>query len=135
MSELESLVRRLYTALLAGDAATVDNLLAADFEGHVAEGLPLGIGGAHHGPAAMRDEVWWTIGRRIDVDIHPTSWIPCADGRLLVLGRYVGKGRRTDAPLDAAFAHLFTARGGRITALWQLTDTIRWPAALGVETT
>ena len=54
----------------------------------------------------------------------------CPVGRLLVVGRYVGCGRASGAPLDAAFVHLWSAEAGRLTAVWQLTDSVRFVEAL-----
>lgn len=41
---------RLYQALAKGDVDALNQLLAADFVGHAAQGLPLGMGGTHVGP-------------------------------------------------------------------------------------
>jgi 2-(1,2-epoxy-1,2-dihydrophenyl)acetyl-CoA isomerase len=130
MDSLPDLVRRLYAALAAGDAAAVDELLTPDFDGLLAEGLPLGMGGRHRGRQDMREHAWWPIGRAFKLRVEPAEWIACADGRLLVLGRYVGSARSTGAPVEARFAHLWTARDGRLSALWHLTDTAPWAAAL-----
>jgi 2-(1,2-epoxy-1,2-dihydrophenyl)acetyl-CoA isomerase len=128
--EIEELVRRLYAALEAGDAAAVDELLAPDFDGQLAEGMPLGLGGPKRGAAAMRDDGWWAIGRAFAARAEPDEWVRCADGRLLVLGRYRGRARQSGGALDAAFAHVWTAAGGRLTALRHFTDTARWTDAL-----
>jgi 2-(1,2-epoxy-1,2-dihydrophenyl)acetyl-CoA isomerase len=128
--EIEKLVRRLYAALETGDAAAIDELLAPDFDGHLAEGMPLGLGGPKRGAPAMRDEGWWAIGRAFAARAVPSEWIPCADGRLLVIGRYRGRSRRTGRDLDAAFAHLWSAAGGRLMTLRHFTDTARWAEAL-----
>jgi ketosteroid isomerase-like protein len=131
MDELiNNLVTRLYAALAAGDAAALEDLLAPDFDGLMAEGLPLGIGGRHRGVASMRERGWWAIGRAFRMRVEPSEWIACTDGRLLVLGRYVGSARSTGVPVEARFAHVWTARDGRLSALWQLTDTAQWVAAL-----
>jgi ketosteroid isomerase-like protein len=50
-------VRTLYRALAAGDKEELGKLLHPDFVGHATEGLPLGVGGRHVGPDAMRREV------------------------------------------------------------------------------
>jgi len=128
---ISNLVTRLYAALPAGDAAALEELLAPDFDGLLAEGLPLGIGGRHRGVESMREHGWWAIGRAFQMRVEPAEWIGCADGRLLVLGRYVGSARSTGVPITARFAHVWTARDGRLSALWQLTDTAPWVAALG----
>lgn len=130
-----TLAERLYAALAAGDAAALGELLDDDFEGFATEGLPLGIGGAHHGAAAMRDDFWWTIGRHYQAEACPDEFAELADGRLLVRGRYKGRGRRSGMPLDAAFMHLITLRDGRICALEQLTDSVPWVSAIAPDDT
>ncbi|TMD92027.1 MAG: DUF4440 domain-containing protein [Chloroflexi bacterium] len=127
---MEELVRSVYSALAAGDAAALGELLAPGFEAEVAEGMPLGLGGHRSGSDAMIRETWWPIGRSFAMRVEPGEWIACEDGRLLVLGRYRGRARSTGQPVDAAFAHLWTARDGRLVGLRQLTDTALWAAAL-----
>jgi 2-(1,2-epoxy-1,2-dihydrophenyl)acetyl-CoA isomerase len=127
---IAGLVRRKYEALARGDGETLDELLDPDFEGHLADGMPLGIGGPHRGAEAMREQGWWAIGRAFDVHAEPEEWLACHDGRLLVRGRYAGRARESGAPLEAEFAHLWAAREGRLTSLWQLTDTAAWVEAL-----
>jgi 2-(1,2-epoxy-1,2-dihydrophenyl)acetyl-CoA isomerase len=125
------LARRLYTALGEGDRAALEALLAPDFAGVLAEGMPFGIGGTHDGAAAMRRDGWGAIARHFAVRAEPDRFLALTDGRLLVTGRYTGTGRNGGGPVDAAFAHLLTVAGGRISALEQYTDTARWVAAAG----
>lgn len=126
------LARRLYAALAAGDREALDALLDPAFEGRLAEGMPLGIGGARHGAAAMRRDGWGAIARHFIARAEPEQIVELTDGRLLVTGRYTGEGRG-GGPLDAAFAHVLTIADGRITALEQYTDTARWAAAAPPE--
>lgn len=125
------LVRAVYPALAAGDRPTLIGLLHPDFEGNLTEGLPFGLGGTRRGAEAMIDDGWWTIGRAFALRAEPAEWIPCRDGRLLVLGRYRGRARSAGTAVDAAFAHLWTARDGRLLRLWHLTDSARWWPGLG----
>lgn len=122
---IEELVRAVYAALEAGDAGAIDAALAPDFVGHVADGMPVGAG-RHEGPEEMRRAAWWAIGREFAVLARPQEFVPCTDGRLLVVGRYRGTRRADGRPVDAAFTHLWTARDGRLTELHQVTDTRRW---------
>jgi 2-(1,2-epoxy-1,2-dihydrophenyl)acetyl-CoA isomerase len=92
--------------------------------------MPLGLGGRRQGPEAMIRETWWPIGRAYTLRVEPEEWIPCGDGRLLVLGHYRGRARDSGRHVDAAFVHLWTARDGRVVALWHLTDTALWADAL-----
>ena len=130
---MEALVKRAYRALAAGDTDTLRELLDPTFEAEFADGLPLGIGGRHRGAAAAIDDGWWAIGRAFELRAESLEWIPTVDGRLLVLGVYRGRARSTGRPVEAGFAHLWTARDSRLIALRQLTDTARWVAALEPE--
>src|SRR5882672_7974378 len=125
------LARALYAALAAGDREQLDALLHPEFTGRTAEGMPFGIGGDHDGPAAMRRNGWGAIARHFEARAEPDRFLALADGRLLVTGRYRGRGRQGGAILDAAFAHLITVDEGRIRSLEQYTDTARWREAAG----
>jgi steroid delta-isomerase-like uncharacterized protein len=131
-ADAQALVRRVYAALRTGDAPALREVLAADFEGVFADGLPHELGGTRRGPDAAITEGWWAIGRHFRVFAEPQRWIAGESGRLLVTGRYRGTARAGGGEVDADFAHLWTARDGRLVALHQFTDTARWAAALAV---
>jgi ketosteroid isomerase-like protein len=126
---VRELVERLYEALAAGDAEGVEALLVADFDGRFAPGMPGGIGGRKQGAVAARRDAWWEIGRAFRVRVQPEEWIECTDGRLLVVGRYVGRARSTGVAFEAPFAHLWSGREGRLASVHQFTDTALWSAA------
>nr|BBX81990.1 hypothetical protein MFLOJ_57770 [Mycobacterium florentinum] len=124
-------VRSLYRALAAGDREALGKLLHPDFIGRATTGLPLGVGGEHVGPEAMRRQFWWELGRHYDVAAYPDVFHALDDGRLLVVGRYRGQARRSGKKLDAAFHHVIGfAEDGRMTSLDQLTDSALWVDAL-----
>ncbi|RKM76364.1 polyketide cyclase [Rhodococcus opacus] len=128
-SQTVDLTRRLYDALAALDLAELDALLDPDFIGVLAVGMPFGVGGAHYGADAMRRNGWGAIGQHYVARAEPEQFAPLVDGRLLVTGRYVGRGRRGGGSLDAPFAHIITVTDGRVSGLEQYTDTARWVAA------
>ena len=128
---ITELVAALYPALAKGDREALTRLVADDFEGTLTEGLPYGIGGVHRGRDAMIEHGWWAFGRAFKVKVEPCVWMTCPDGRLLVLGRYVGRARKSGVPIDAAFVHLWSTDGGRLSAVWQLTDSALFVQALG----
>jgi 2-(1,2-epoxy-1,2-dihydrophenyl)acetyl-CoA isomerase len=134
MTEIDqtSTAKELYRALATGDREALATLLSADFLGHAADGLPLGMGGEHRGAEAMQRDFWWRIGKHYRVTAEPDEFHVLDDGRLLVVGHYRGTARVSGNPLDAAFTHVIGFdRDGRIASLNQLTDTAAWIAALG----
>jgi 2-(1,2-epoxy-1,2-dihydrophenyl)acetyl-CoA isomerase len=122
--------QRLYKALGTGDAAAIDELLMPDFVGHTTAGLPLGLGGTYLGPQSMRDEFWWRIGEHFRLRAEPESFEWLGEDGLQVTGTYSGTGRATGRAVEAAFVHVLTFDGDRISSLTQLTDTAPWHAAL-----
>ena len=125
------LARAFYAALASGDRDQLDALLHPEFTGRTAEGMPFGIGGDHESPKAMRRNAWGMIARHFEARAEPDRFLELADGRLLVTGRYRGRGKQSGAPLDADFAHLIAIEHGRIKSLEQYTDTARWHDAAG----
>jgi ketosteroid isomerase-like protein len=128
------LVKAVYAALAVGDRDKLLELLAADFRADFAEGMPVvDTSGGINSAEEMIEKAWWALGRAFRVRIEPSAWIPCAGGRLLVLGRYRGSVRSTGRELEANLVHLWTAEGEKLTHLWHLTDTASWAAALEAE--
>jgi ketosteroid isomerase-like protein len=123
---IRTLVERLYAALAAGDEAALRELLADDFHQTISAGMPLGLGGVRVGPDAAIREGWWAIGAAFRVLAEPEQWLVVGADRLVVTGTYRGSARATRLPVEAAFAHVWTAGGGRLTRLEQITDTVRW---------
>ncbi|GAB3075113.1 enoyl-CoA hydratase-related protein [Nocardioides zeae] len=128
--EVAALVARFYGALAAGDRDALDVVLAEDFSGRFATGMPLGIGGREHDRTSMREHGWWTIGRHFAVTPEPADIVVGSGGRVAVTGTYRGSARR-GGPVEAAYVHVLQVEGGRIRRLEQVTDTAAWRDALG----
>jgi 2-(1,2-epoxy-1,2-dihydrophenyl)acetyl-CoA isomerase len=130
---MRTLLEKLYAALVAGDQEGLAKLVAPHFVGRTTPGMPMGIGGEHQGRDEMWDEFWSVIGSNFDVRPVTQEWVNCGRDRMLVVGRYMGSTRGTGAPLDAVFFHLWTAEGGKVTALEHLTDSAVWIEALASD--
>ena len=135
MTTATGVAQCFYRALAEGDGKSLFDLLAKDFVGIVSQGMPQGVGGRHHGRVAMIADVWGRIDAAYDIEVVPSEYLAVqggvhggaeAGGRIVVLGTYRGAARAEDATVDAAFAHVITVKNGRITALQQITDTLRW---------
>ena len=120
----------LYRTFAAHDAKAMRALLTPGFRGVVTDGMPRGLGGVYAGPEAMFRDCWAPVFKLIDVHPVPAEYLPVADDRMVVLGRYEGTARGTGWPLSAAFAHALRFTGGRVCEIVQITDTARWHDAL-----
>jgi ketosteroid isomerase-like protein len=128
---IAELVNQVYAALAAGDKEKLLGLLAADFAAEFAEGMPVvDTTRAIRTAMEMIENAWWALGRAFRVRVEPREWVPCAGGRLLVVGLYSGSARKTGREFEARLMHLWTARDGKLTHLWHLTDTAAWSSAL-----
>jgi uncharacterized protein len=131
---IAELVEHVYAALAKGDRARLLELLAPDFEAEFAAGMPLVDPDQEIRSAEdMIDKAWWALGRAFRMRVEPSAWIPCAGGRLLVVGRYHGSARSTGREFEANLVHLWTAHDGRLTHLWHLTDTAQWAQAIASD--
>jgi ketosteroid isomerase-like protein len=121
-----AVAQRLYEAMAHADGQALFGLLTHDFVGTVSAGMPHGVGGEHRGAVDMITGVWARIWSVYDMHVDPLDFLHIDDERVVVLGRYWGPARDGDSAVDAAFAHIITTRGDRISALQQITDTARW---------
>ena len=128
--ESTALARDLYEALANGDRQRLVKLLHPQFVGHATEGLPLGLGGDYRGPDEMRRDFWGKIAKSFTARAQPGDFRTLDDGRLMVLGRYVGEARSSGGKLDAEFIHILSFTEGQISGLSQLTDSERWAKAM-----
>lgn len=127
MNTATAVAEQLYRALSDGDADALSAALSADFHATVSAGMPHDVGGEHHGRVAMITGVWGRIDAIYDLAVVPSEFLEIGGGnKVVVLGTYRGTARDGATRVDAAFAHVIAVRNGRITALQQITDTVRW---------
>jgi ketosteroid isomerase-like protein len=131
---IAELVEQLYGALFRGDREKLLELLALDFEAEFAAGMPVvDARRSIRSGQDMIENAWWPLARAFRIRLEPSAWIPCAGGRLLVVGRYLGATRSTGREFEANLVHLWTASEGRLTRLWHLTDTAAWAQAIASD--
>lgn len=125
------MVDALYAALRDRDVPALLAALHPRFRGHATDGLPFGIGGTAEGPQAMLRDVWGRAFEHYALHPEPAETVPLDDGRVLVLGWYVGSARATGEPLRARFAHVLRVRDDLVAELEQITDSAAWRVAAG----
>ena len=129
MDENLSAAHRLYEGFAAHDADAILAVLHDDFVGHVSAGMPLGVGGAHHGPSKMLADVWARVFSSYDVIPVADELLVSGPDRIVAVGGYRGKVRDSLDAVDAAMAHVLRFRDGKVSELVQITDTASWPVA------
>lgn len=124
-------IERLYQAFASGDMGTVADLLA-DTDWTEAAGMP--YGGRYSGATQVFENIFVKIAADFEgFAARPDELLPAGDDRVLALGRYTGTGK-AKAPnnqLDAAFAHVWTVRDGKIVKFVQYADTHMFREAMG----
>jgi 2-(1,2-epoxy-1,2-dihydrophenyl)acetyl-CoA isomerase len=130
VSTERELVDTIYQALARRDRETLARSLDPDVVSRVTDSLPAGAGGEHRGAEALLRDVWGAVARHYQVRPEPDEFLSLADGGWLVLGRYRGVARATGRTVDAAFAHVWRFRDGRVVRLDQVTDGHPWLDAL-----
>ena len=121
--------KQTYEAFGRGDVPAVLENFHADVEWHAAEGLPWG--GVHNGPDAVAENVFGALMAAVDgFALNIDRFIEGNDDVVLVLGRYSGTGRAGGKSLDAAFAHVWELRDGKLKRFLHYTDTAKFNEAL-----
>jgi ketosteroid isomerase-like protein len=126
-----AVVARFYEALAVADAAALLTLLHPSFVGITSPGLPDGWGEVYDSAQKMLRDCWGRIFAKLVVRPEPREYLRAEDGRIVVVGKYVGRARGTGRMLDAQFVHFLRLKDDRILELEQITDTARWRDALG----
>ena len=117
-------VRRFYEALGRGDVLAAVGMLAPSLDWTEAERFPY-HGGTWHTPQAVLEGLFAPLEREWeDFSARPESYV--AEGeRVVSLGAYGGRHRKTGRSLAAPFAHVWTVREGKIVGFVQYTDTAK----------
>lgn len=126
-SNLE-VVAGYYDAAARGDGAAMFGLLADDIRWTEAAGFPLA--GTYVGPQAVLENVFAAINEEWDdfeVDVERLL-----DGgeRVVAVGTYRGKNRRTGKTLAARVAHLWEIVDGKAVSFEQISDSVPVLAAM-----
>ena len=122
------MVEQLYEAFGRGDVAAVLGKFDSAIEWTSAEGsfYP----GTFIGPDAVLQTVFARIGGEWDgFRVAPTEYLDAGDS-IVALGRYTGSYRATGKSMDAAFAHVWGVRDGRIVRFRQYVDSRKMAEAL-----
>ena len=124
-----AVVRRLYQA--RGDPEVIRQVLASDVRWEVVDGFP--YGGVYLGLDSVLGDFFGRLFTDFDEFVANGSEFFESGERVIALGSYSGRARRSGKRFTARFAHVWTLRRGRIVHLQQCTDTIQLARALADE--
>jgi uncharacterized protein len=122
-------VRCFYDALGRGDVPAVLAVLDPRIEWTEAERFPY-YGGTWHGPQAVVDNLLVPLPKDWDGFSATAHEFVAQGDRVVSLGTYSGKFKKTGRSFSAAFAHIWTVRGHKLARFDMHTDTVKVLEAL-----
>jgi ketosteroid isomerase-like protein len=127
MSNVE-LIRNLYSAFAQGDVPAVLGAMDAGIEWTEAEGFP--YGGTYRGQQSIVENVFMKLATEWDdYRVEPDEFLDAGD-KIVTLGNYSGTFKATGRSMSVPFAHVWTARDGKVIKFVQYTDTLKVSEAL-----
>ena len=121
-----SVIRRLYQA--RGDPEVIRQVLASDVRWEVVDGFPYGA--AYVGVDSVLCDFFGRLFIDFDEFVANGSEFFESGERVIALGIYSGRARRTGKRFTARFAHVWTLQDGLIVRLQQCADTVQLARAL-----
>ncbi|HEY1371605.1 MAG TPA: nuclear transport factor 2 family protein [Candidatus Binatia bacterium] len=128
MQESEKLVRTFYDSTAPGHRERLCAIQAPDVVYDLPEGMPVGAGQFQGFPNIVEGFLAKFYGA-FDVRFRADEYITSGD-ECVALGRIQGKARKSGAPVDVTFAHVWTVGDGRLQRLRAFTDTATMAKAL-----
>lgn len=118
------IVKSFYT-----DDSALFDALAPDVEWHETEGLP--YGGVYRGVEALMEGVFAHVMTDWEgFSATPDTVLAVGEDQVLSMGRYGGVFRSTGKATDAAFAHLYKLKNGKVVQFRQCADSAVFRAAM-----
>ena len=121
-----SVVRSLYQA--RGNPEVIRQVLANDVRWEVVDGFPYGA--VYVGLDSVLRDFFGRLFTDFDEFVANGSEFFESGERVITLGSYSGRARRTGKRFTARFAHVWTLQDGLIVRLQQCADTVQLASAL-----
>jgi uncharacterized protein len=117
-------VRRFYDSLSNGDVPAVLSLLDAKVQWTEAERFPY-YSGTWQGPQAVLENLLKPLSSDWEGFSAKAHEFIAEGNRVVSLGTYSGKFKKTGRSFSAAFAHVWTVRGDKLARFDMHTDTAK----------
>ena len=103
-------------------------MLASDVRWEVVDGFPYGA--VYEGLDSVLRDFFGRLFTDFDEFVADGSEFLESDERVIALGNYSGRARKTGKRFTARFAHVWTLKNGLIVRLQQCADTVQLARAL-----
>lgn len=133
VEENEKRVRAFYAATIPGHREAIRGIQSPHVTYDLPAGLPIAAG-HFEGLDDVSDRFLASFYGALDVRFVAEEYIAAGDS-VVTLGRIEGTARRTGAPVDVPFVHVWTVRQGRLQRLRAFTDTALLASALAERRT
>jgi ketosteroid isomerase-like protein len=124
-----AIVRRLYQA--RGNPDVIRQVLASDVRWEVVDGFPYGA--VYVGLDSVLRDFFGRLFTDVDDFVANGAEFFESGERVVALGSYAGRARRSGKRFTARFAHVWTLQDGPIVRLQQCADTVQLAGALADE--
>jgi|SRR6478609_5472092 len=121
-----SVVRRLYQA--RGNPEVISQVLASDVRWEVVDGFP--YSGVYKGLDNVLRDFFGRLVTDFDEFVADGAEFFESGERVIALGSYSGRARKTGKRFTARFAHVWTLKDGLLVRLQQCADTVQLARAL-----
>ena len=129
MSMSGDIVKGIYAAFARGDVPAVLGAFDPAIQWNEAENFLYADGNPYAGPMAVAQGVFQRLVADVDgFTVVPENFVDGGD-TVVVEGRYRGTMKKTQAKVDAQFAHVWRIRDGKVIRFQQYTDTEQWARA------
>jgi uncharacterized protein len=128
----EDIVRKIYRDFAVGNAAAILAVFDEDVEFRLAEGHPYrGSGGAWTGKDAIAKNFFAVAGPEWDGWSIGVEHTLATASAVVVEGRYTGRYKPTDRPMDVQVCHVWRFRGDKVASFHQYVDTASLRRVMG----
>ena len=124
MTKAATIVRNFYDSFARGDVPAVLSLLDENIAWTEAESFPY-YSGTWHGPQTVLENLLKPLLRDWDEFSAKAHEFIAEGSRIVSLGTYSGKFKRTGRSFSAPFAHVWTVHGDKLIRFDMHTDTAK----------
>jgi uncharacterized protein len=120
------LIKTIYGHFNAREYDNIVPHFADDMTWVSADNSPLADESPYHGPAKIRERVFGRIDAGFEkLEIRIDEIYGADEGRVVVLGYYIGRMRGKPEDSETQLAHIWTIRGGKAIKFQQYVDTFK----------